>query len=674
MTEETRLEDMGSQPSATEIRERMEQAGWCPHQIKYAMQTYESEVLLYLATINRSGFRDVDHRKCARKRRCVAMNSDMKNYITRHVAPTCSCEMVAVAYEKLIKILSESGVPLIAIRKDQDQNIRLHVEPRTLSSRYIAISHVWADGLGNPSQNGLPCCQLKRLQTQLGNLPLSRENAGTYIGKLLIDYKRFHISISRPHSTPLFWMDTLCIPVKEEDKLLRKQAINQMASVYAAAVQVLVLDSELCQCTTDSVSATDILARIWASSWMTRSWTLQEGVLARECVYQFADAAIDPFSAWCLSGLRKTKVDTRAVSFNPPQNRIQDKVYRTLYKMLWNQLHQEWKSSLQLDQPTLDLQQLSAKYTGLIGLANTIKQAFTQCLGTFRKRKKHRKHFIAALSEQSRVNQLVQTWNELTHRCTTQLEDIVEILANLLDFHAAPVMRLGNMGDGIALMLFSFKELPVSLLFNTGPRYRHNQDHLNRWLPVVPSDNSLDSTPTMRFTNTPIRGLLIDRTSTTTDLLVFIISPPILDPSTFLLRVAGSEFSHIIDCDRPEADEFDTTKFSSTCIMFRKSTDQAVAASTRGACFHVSKAHESDNSYLHLIFDCPLRVRRYTMHSDAQDLGSVLAADLDTSNDFTTYTAVEVPAIVKIILRYGMLHRLVQFIKSVNSASPDTVF
>jgi hypothetical protein len=164
-----------------------------------------------LATINRSGFRDVKHRERARKRRCVAVNSDMKNYITRHVAPTCSCRMIAVAYGEIIEILSEGGVPLISIRKGKDQEIHLHIELRTLRSRYIAISHCWADGLGNPSRNALPFCQLKRLQTQLRNHPRSIESAGTSIGRLLIDLERFHVSISPSYSTPLLWMDTLCM-------------------------------------------------------------------------------------------------------------------------------------------------------------------------------------------------------------------------------------------------------------------------------------------------------------------------------------------------------------------------------------------------------------------------------------------------------------------------------
>ena len=54
---------------------------------------------------------------------------------------------------------------------------------------YVALSHIWADGLGNPFKNSLPLCQLNRLQNAVKNL--------------------------QNHSEPnirgcSFWVDTLC--------------------------------------------------------------------------------------------------------------------------------------------------------------------------------------------------------------------------------------------------------------------------------------------------------------------------------------------------------------------------------------------------------------------------------------------------------------------------------
>lgn len=36
--------------------------------------------------------------------------------------------------------------------------------------RYVAISHIWADGLGNPKENAMPRCQLMLLQAGVNAL------------------------------------------------------------------------------------------------------------------------------------------------------------------------------------------------------------------------------------------------------------------------------------------------------------------------------------------------------------------------------------------------------------------------------------------------------------------------------------------------------------------------
>ncbi|KAJ5871114.1 uncharacterized protein N7529_003467 [Penicillium soppii] len=45
-----------------------------------------------------------------------------------------------------------------------------------------------------------------------------------------------------------FWMDTLCIPVAPEHKELRSKSIKGMKAVYERAFRVLVLDSDIQQC------------------------------------------------------------------------------------------------------------------------------------------------------------------------------------------------------------------------------------------------------------------------------------------------------------------------------------------------------------------------------------------------------------------------------------------
>src|SRR6185437_12822246 len=85
-----------------------------------------------------------------------------------------------------------------------------------------------------------------------------------------------------------FWMDTLCVPVKEEWYEYRKRCIRNMRHTYQAASAVLVLDSWL-QGIPYTAPVSDRCARLHQSSWIRRLWTFQEGFLAQELYYQFSD-------------------------------------------------------------------------------------------------------------------------------------------------------------------------------------------------------------------------------------------------------------------------------------------------------------------------------------------------------------------------------------------------
>jgi len=85
-----------------------------------------------------------------------------------------------------------------------------------------------------------------------------------------------------------FWMDTLCVPVGDEHKQLRKQTIGQMREIYEGADRVLVLDDWLEDLSLSS-SIYEKAARIYLSNWQHRLWTLQEGALAQQLSIQFKD-------------------------------------------------------------------------------------------------------------------------------------------------------------------------------------------------------------------------------------------------------------------------------------------------------------------------------------------------------------------------------------------------
>ena len=149
--------------------------GWCNHQVQYLAQKLALDAFIFVASLDRHPLRLTDHTVCSGKSWCVAYNVDMHNYKSRHISDVCSCAMLAVPYDELVKIIRQGAVPLVTIEETPglggQLSLRLHRRQR--GSVYTAISHVWADGLGNPFENAVPRCQLRRLKSKLDQLEIS---------------------------------------------------------------------------------------------------------------------------------------------------------------------------------------------------------------------------------------------------------------------------------------------------------------------------------------------------------------------------------------------------------------------------------------------------------------------------------------------------------------------
>lgn len=86
-------------------------------------------------------------------------------------------------------------------------------------------------------------------------------------------------------------MDTLCIPVREDQKILRKKSIAQMRDIYESADRVLVFDSLIEGLrTADGIYEKSV--RLVISNWQHRLWTLQEGVLSTQTCFVLQDGVI----------------------------------------------------------------------------------------------------------------------------------------------------------------------------------------------------------------------------------------------------------------------------------------------------------------------------------------------------------------------------------------------
>ncbi|KAF4539475.1 Het domain protein [Lasiodiplodia theobromae] len=91
-------------------------------------------------------------------------------YHTKHVQPGCGCAWRSLDTGALGDILRAGNIPIVTLGDDE----KLHLSSAEIDSNdptyYVAISHVWSDGLGNPQDNAMPLCQLRRIQTLVQGL------------------------------------------------------------------------------------------------------------------------------------------------------------------------------------------------------------------------------------------------------------------------------------------------------------------------------------------------------------------------------------------------------------------------------------------------------------------------------------------------------------------------
>lgn len=141
--------------------------GWCHHQVQRLSSSSlcSHRTFSYLASRQRS-IRLSDHTRCLDHLMCAAYNTDSATYQTQHVDQRCECPSVRAPNEALLKIIRRGGVPLVSIQDSPngDTETTIQVSARNIWSSYIAVSHIWADGLGNVAGNGLPLCQIKKLK------------------------------------------------------------------------------------------------------------------------------------------------------------------------------------------------------------------------------------------------------------------------------------------------------------------------------------------------------------------------------------------------------------------------------------------------------------------------------------------------------------------------------
>jgi hypothetical protein len=242
-----------------ELRDRVISRGWCPvlfdrmhnfARLPASFLEYMSIRPCLKAAPNR-------HQDC--HNRCKEYNiSNPKTYQAMHVQEGCDCENVRFPVQAIEDVfLDESAIPVV----DCDELLKsspgdvVKVWSPSSQIKFVTLSHVWSDGLGSDTDTGLPACQVKRLRD------LTMKVSGT----------------------PCLWIDSLCIPRRED---LRRKAISRMSESYRSSYATVVLDAGIKRCSTQESYQAQLLA-VSLSTWQERLWTLSESVLSTRIFFAF---------------------------------------------------------------------------------------------------------------------------------------------------------------------------------------------------------------------------------------------------------------------------------------------------------------------------------------------------------------------------------------------------
>ena len=150
--------------------------------------------------------------------------------------------------DELCNAIENNFLPLVIIDpgSSPESLVQLRVLQREMNMeaqpKYVAISHVCADGRGNPDHNALPACQLRFL------------------------YSACELNPNLP-----IWMDTLCIPPvngPQRHASLRQIAIRDMNDIYLQATNVTLVSNDLLDVKFQASFPHDIWLQVQTNAWM----------------------------------------------------------------------------------------------------------------------------------------------------------------------------------------------------------------------------------------------------------------------------------------------------------------------------------------------------------------------------------------------------------------------
>jgi hypothetical protein len=593
------------------LSSRLLMNGWCPSQIREIEGLRNETVTYYLSHVQRPNPRNFSHNRCPRTN-CAATSTTLSGntYLTRHAHKDgTQCQPVLVDDTEVRRIIAGGGTPLISIH-DRDGSVQLQVHRASARDQYVAISHVWADGLGNPKSNALPECQLRRLAKYLAELPNpSSRNADDGSRSLYsfgplsvrIDIGKLKVVYRPSNPCMLFWMDTLCIPVARDENdtevwELKRQAIDQMASIYSGASHVLVLDAALQESRIGVMTLCELLANVAFCNWMGRSWTLQEGAINPYVYFQFADGA---FNVLDLLPRPDTYRNQWSFAIHPARFK-RASLTDNLWSIHWTWKHgsPDWKDANSSFSPT---------YISEINIYAALYDYCTRSLHSSGNKVtpySYANERAGMASEDAQwIQQLVSVWNALRTRTTTMEEDLPAIFANLLGLDTYKILALPSQ-KRLGAILRAGAHIPFSILYNHGPRLRTKETHHGRWIPTLIGRNIiLTETPALSFDG--MQKLVFETKRYLPGerpVMLFPQEPVALDNQVILAASDGTQWR--ISCNRDEDDQFDIERYNRPAfIISMPKPENVFPLDIPACCLRITGS--TGSHHFEVIYDCP---------------------------------------------------------------------
>jgi hypothetical protein len=515
------------------IQHTVSRAEWCEYQLARVLRGASCSSAIYICRLKRLPKRRGWPARCDEQISCSCFHFDIETFEHRHVGEGCSCSPIQLDVNEMSRILRTGGVPVV---KCVTRRLGEHLEVLTTGYiratpglNFVAISHLWADGLGHPEKNTMLGCQLLRVLGGIRKVENERRSSKPYLYRG-IGHSVHWLGSRMATSTQYIWTDFLCIPQKQRDRMLPNQvnllrqplstceaqetqfsskdkdtAMQLMPAAYSWAQYVLVLDNELELLTAASTSL-ETTARLAVSGWNSRYWTFQEHMLAGSIYFHTLDKNL------------------RSRIVQEPR-----KVKGNLSDVLWPLIKPYF--NLTLISPLRILQR--PDYTTMHYpraerlLRSMLQQDFSKMLKRVESVYAASDSYVpfAKRERESRIFQ--EVWNELSQRTTTRIEDAWPILATLLDLDPFEVKILHPTLQ-MKAVLKSQARLPCALL--TAPLLRNDQEEVTRderWIPTALNHDLGLSRCTMRVERF---GLVMDHRSlhsgSRKDFSVFLVRRP----------------------------------------------------------------------------------------------------------------------------------------------------